>query len=97
MSIYGSVLFGRTHRRMLIRMAKVDEELGASLTFDSYLDTVHDTLTFYNVAKKTSRKVCRLRDIFWNLAYGEYHDDTDSSFESDRIQSYNFGKMEIFV
>ena len=97
MSIYGSVLFGRTPRRMLIRMAKVDEESGESLAFDSYLDTVHDTLTFYNVAKKTSRKVCRLRDVFWNLAYGEYHDDTDSSFDSDREQSYHFGKMEIFV
>lgn len=81
MSIYRSVLFERAPMRV----------------FDSSLGTVHDTLRFYNVAKKTSRKVCRLRDIFWNFAYGEYHDDTDILSESDRIQSYNFGRMEIFV
>lgn len=97
MSIYGSVLFGRAPMLMLIRMAELDEDLDFRLTFYSFLDTVRDTLTFYNVAKKASRKVCRLRDVFWNLAYDEYHDDTDHSFEPDRIQSYNFGRMEIFV
>lgn len=95
MSIYGSVLFERTPMLMLMRMAELDEELHAPITFE--LETVHDALMFYNVAKKTSRKVCRLRDIFWNFAYGEYHDDTDYSLEPDKKQSYNFGRTEIFV
>lgn len=95
MSLYGSVLFERTPTFMLMRMTELYKELYSPITFE--LNTVHDTLTFYNVAKKTSRKVCRLRDIFWNLAYGEYHADTDYSLESDRTQSYNFGRTEIFV
>ena len=95
MSTYGKILFERKHEKVLKEIRRVDREIYSPITFE--LNTVHDTLTFYNVAKKTSRKVCRLRDIFWNLAYGEYHDDTDSSFEPDRIQSYNFGRMEIFV
>ena len=93
MSIYGSVLFERAPMFMLMRMAELDEVTSA----EADTEHIHDSLTFYNVAKKTSRKVCRLRDIFWNFAYGEYHDDTDSSFESDKIQSYNFGRTEIFI
>ena len=95
MSIYGSILFERKHEEMLKAMGVWIGSYTSPITFE--LTTVHDTLMFYNVAKKTSRKVCRLRDIFWNLAYGEYHDDTDYSLEPDRIQSYHFGKMEMFI
>ena len=87
MSIYGSILFEREHEKALNTMRRMDRELDFILIFDSSLDTIHDTLKFYSVAKKTSRKVCRLRDILWNLAYDEYHEDTDSSFEPDRKQS----------
>lgn len=95
MSTYGNILFERKHKEMLKAMDVWIGSYTSPVTFE--LNTVHDTLTFYNVAKKTSRKVCRLRDIFWNLAYGEYHDDTDYSLELGRIQSYNFGRTEIFV
>lgn len=78
-------------------MNREDRGLNYYMFFGCSLTTVSDTLQFYNVAKKTSRKVCRLREIFWNLAYDECHDDTDDSLESDRTQSYNFGRTEIFV
>lgn len=96
MSIYGNILFEREYEKVLNGM-KYQDDHDIFLDWDFPISDLKYGITSYNIARKPSRKVCRLRDIFWNLAYGEYHDDTDYSLEPDRIQSYNFGKMEIFV
>ena len=96
MSVYGYVLFEREHEKVLDGMKKQDNcdtfREGDRLADDLKYDT-----TLYNKAKKPSRKVCRLRDIFHDLAYNGYHYYTDEPCTPDREQRYQFGRMEIFV
>lgn len=96
MSIYGNILFKRAHEAVLKGM-KYQDDHDIFLDVDLPIRDLKYLITFYNKVRKPSRKVCRLRDIFYDLAYNDYHPCTDNSFESDREQSYYFGKMEIFV
>ena len=96
MSMYGCALFERKHEKVLNGMKRQDEH-------DIFLDQDFPTndlkyeITAYNIARKPSRKVCRLRDVFYALAYNDYHKYTDECWKTDKEQSYHFGKMEIFV
>lgn len=96
MSIYGSALFERKHEKVLKGMEEQDDN---DIFMDWYLsfDDIKFEMKLYNIAKKPSRKVCRLRDIFCGFAYNRYHFYTDEPSIPDREQSYHFGKMEIFV
>ena len=96
MSIYGSILFERAHEKVLNGMKRQDDH-DIFLDWDFPISDLKYGITSYNVAKKPSRKVCRLRDIFYDLAYNRYHHYTDEPYTPDREQMYHFGKMEIFV
>ena len=96
MSIYGSALFERKHKKVLEGMKYLDDnDIFTDWDFPSY-DLKYD-IKLYNIAKKPSRKVCRLRDVFYDVAYNHYHAGTDEPCTPDRKQRYHFGKMEIFV
>ena len=96
MSMYGCALFERKHEKVLKGMEELDN---SDIFTEWYLsfDDIKFEMKLYNIARKPSRKVCRLRDIFYDLAYNEYHYNTDDPYTPDREQSYHFGKMEIFV
>lgn len=96
MSIYGSILFEREHEKVLNGM-KYQDDHDIFLDWDFPISDLKYEITAYNKVRKPSRKVCRLRDIFYDLAYNEYHYNTDDPYTPDREQIYNFGKMEIFV
>ena len=96
MSIYGCALFERKHEKVLKGMEEQDNS-GTFLEWGISYDNIKYDIKLYNIARKPSRKVCRLRDIFYDLAYNEYHYYTDELYTPDREQSYYFGKMEIFV
>ena len=96
MSIYGNILFEREHEKVLNGMKRQDEH-DIFLDWDFPISDLKYEITTYNIARKPSRKVCRLRDIFYDLAYNEYHSCTDEPYTPDREQSYHFGRMEIFV
>lgn len=96
MSIYGSILFEREHEKVLNGM-KYQDDHDIFLDWDFPISDLKYEITAYNIVRKPSRKVCRLRDIFHDLAYNEYHYNTDDPYTPDREQSYHFGKMEIFV
>ena len=96
MSIYGNILFERVHKEVLKGM-KYRDDHDIFLDGDLPIRDLKYEITSYNIARKPSRKVCRLRDIFCDLAYNGYHHCTDEPGVPDREQSYNFGKMEIFV
>ena len=97
MSIYGSVLFERKHEKMLKGMKGQDTLREVAIFLDSLTDSIQYDIRAYNKAQKPSRKVCRLRDIFCEIAYNRYHYYTDETCVPDRVQMYHFGKMEIFV
>ena len=94
--MYGCALFERKHEKVLKGMEELDN---SDIFTEWYLsfDDIKFEMKLYNIARKPSRKVCRLRDIFYDLAYNEYHYNTDDPYTPDREQSYHFGKMEIFV
>ena len=96
MSMYGCALFERKHEKVLKGMEELDN---SDIFTEWYLsfDDIKFEMKLYNIARKPSRKVCRLRDIFYDLAYNEYHYNTDDPYTPDREQSYHFGKMEMFV
>ena len=96
MSVYGYVLFEREHEKVLNGMKRQDN-CDTFREGDRLVDDLKYDTTLYNIARKPSRKVCRLRDIFHDLAYNRYHFYTDEPSVPDREQSYHFGKMEIFV
>ena len=96
MSIYGNILFERKHEKVLNGIKKQDN-CDTFREGDRLVDDLKYDMTLYNIAKKPSRKVSRLRDIFHDLAYNGYHSWTDEPRTPDREQSYHFGKMEIFV
>ena len=96
MSIYGSILFERAHEEVLNGM-KYRDDHDVFLDWDFPTSDLEPLLILYNEARKPSRKVCRLRDVFYYLAYNDFHEHTDESWQPDREQSYHFGKMEIFV
>ena len=96
MSIYGSILFEREHEKVLDGMKKQDDH-DIFMAWDSVIFDLKYDMTSYNIARKPSRKVSRLRDILHDLAYNGYHSCTDEPYTPDREQSYHFGKMEIFV
>ena len=96
MSIYGSILFERKHEKVLNGMKYLDNS-DIFTEWDISYDDIKFEMKLYNIARKPSRKVCRLRDIFYDLAYNGYHSCTDEPCTPDRKQSYHFGKMEIFV
>ena len=96
MSIYGNILFEREHEKVLNGM-KYQDDPDIFLDWDFPTNDLKYEITAYNIARKPSRKVCRLRDIFYDLAYNDFHEHTDESWKADREQMYNFGKMEMFV
>lgn len=96
MSIYGNILFERAHEKVLNGM-KYRDDHDIFLDWDFPIRDLEYLISLYNIARKPSRKVCRLRDIFHDLAYNDYHYYTDESYTPDREQGYHFGKMEIFV
>jgi len=97
MSIYGRVLFEREHEKVLKGMKEQDTIREVAIFLDSQTDDIKYGIIAYNKARKPSRKVCRLRDVFFDLAYNNYHCYTDEPCVPDRVQMYHFGKMEIFV
>ena len=96
MSIYGNILFERKHEKVLDGIKKQDN-CDTFREGDRLADDLKYDMTLYNIAKKPSRKVSRLRDIFYGFAYNIYHPCTDEPYTPDREQIYHFGKMEIFV
>ena len=96
MSVYGCALFEREHEKVLNGM-KYQADHDIFLDWDFPTSDLKYGITSYNIARKPSRRVCRLRDIFCDLAYNGYHPGTDEPHTPDREQSYHFGKMEIFV
>ena len=96
MSIYGNILFERKHEKVLNGM-KYQDDHDIFLDWDFPISDLKYSITSYNKVRKPSRKVCRLRDIFYDLAYNDYHYHTDMVWKADREQRYHFGKMEIFV
>ena len=96
MSMYGCALFERKHEKVLKGMKELDNS-DIFTEWDISYDDIKFEIKLYNIARKPSRKVCRLRDIFYDLAYNEYHSCTDEPYTPDREQSYHFGRMEIFV
>ena len=96
MSIYGNILFERKHEKVLNGM-KYQDDHDIFLDWDFPTSDLNYGITSYNKARKPSRKVCRLRDVFYDLAYNRYHFYTDEPYTPDREQRYHFGKMEIFV
>jgi len=97
MSIYGRALFERKHEKMLKGMKGQDTLRKVAIFLDSQTDDIKYDIIAYNKARKPSRKVCRLRDVFCELAYNNYHYYSDEPCAPDRVQMYHFGKMEIFV
>lgn len=97
MSMYGRALFERKHKKALKGMKGRDTLHEVAIFLDSLTDDLKYDIIAYNKAKKPSRKVCRLRDIFCEIAYNRYHYYTDEPCVPDRVQMYHFGKMEIFV
>ena len=95
MSMYGRALFERKHEKVLKGMKKQDDH--TMLPYWDFPDDIKYDIIVYNKARKPSRKVCRLRDVFCDLAYNNYHYYSDEPCIPDRVQSYNFGRMEIFV
>ena len=96
MSVYGNILFEREHEKVLNGM-KYRDDHDIFLDWHCIINDLKYDVSTYNKAKKPSRKVCRLRDIFCDLAYNGFHYHTDEPYTPDREQSYHFGKMEIFV
>ena len=96
MSIYGCALFERKHEKVLKGMKALDNS-DIFTEWDISFDDIKFEIKLYNIARKPSRKVCRLRDIFYGFAYNRYHFYTDEPYTPDRKQSYHFGKMELFV
>ena len=96
MSMYGCALFERKHKRVLGGMKYLDDNYFYT-DWDFPIRDLEYLISLYNKVRKPSRKVCRLRDIFCDLAYNGYHSCTDDPYTPDREQSYHFGKMEIFV
>lgn len=97
MSMYGRALFERKYEKMLKGMKGQDTLRKVAIFLDSQTDDIKYDIIAYNKARKPSRKVCRLRDVFCDLAYNNYHYYSDEPCAPDRVQRYNFGKMEIFV
>ena len=96
MSIYGNILFEREHEKVLNGM-KYQDDPDIFLDWDFPISDLKYLMTLYNKARKPSRKVCRLRDVFYDLAYNDFHYNTDELCIPDREQIYHFGKMEMFV
>ena len=96
MSIYGNILFEREHEKVLNGM-KYQDDHDIFLDWDFPISDLEYLITLYNKVRKPSRRVCRLRDVFYNLAYNDLHEHTDTSWKTDKEQIYDFGKMEIFV
>lgn len=96
MSMYGHALFEREHEKVLKGMKEQDTLRKVAIFLDSPADDIQYAMRVYNQAQKSSRKVCRLRDVFYYLAYNNYHCYTDEPCVPDRVQMYHFGKMEIF-
>ena len=96
MSIYGNILFERAHEKVLNGMKRQDDH-DIFLDWDFPISDLKYEITAYNKVRKPSRKVCRLRDILWDLAYNDFHEHTDRGWKTDREQRYHFGRMEIFV
>ena len=96
MSIYGCVLFERKHKKVLRRMRYLDDH-DILVNWDFPIRDLDYFIALYNEVREPSRKVCRLRDVFYDLAYNDFHKYTDTGRKPDREQSYHFGKMEIFV
>ena len=96
MSIYGNILFERKHEKVLNGMKHQDDH-DIFLDWDFPISDLKYEITAYNIAKKPSRKVSRLRDIFCGFAYNDFHEYTDTGRKPDREQRYQFGRMEMFV
>lgn len=96
MSIYGCALFEREHEKVLRGMRYQDDH-DIFVDWDFPIRDLKYDVSAYNKAKKPSRKVCRLRNVFHDLAYNYYHYYSDDPCAPDREQRYHFGKMEIFV
>lgn len=96
MSMYGRALFERKHEKELEGMKEQETLRKAAIFLDSQTDDIWYDIRVYNEARKPSRKVCRLRDVFCDLAYNNYHYYSDEPCTPDRVQMYHFGKMEIF-
>lgn len=90
MSIYGNILFERKYKKFCRGIKEHD-------IFYQWSVDLRDDIISYNQAKKVSRRVSRLRDIFWDIAYNIYHWGTDEPYIPDREQMYHFGKMEMFI
>ena len=96
MSVYGNILFEREHEKVLDGM-KYRDDHDIFLDWHCIIDDLKYDVSVYSRARKPSRRVCRLRDVFYDLAYNNFHYNTDEPCIPDREQSYHFGKMEIFV
>ena len=96
MSIYGCALFERKHKKVLRGMKYLNDH-DIFVDWDFPISDLKYLITLYNKVRKPSRRVCRLRDVFYDLAYNDLHEHTDTSWKTDKEQIYDFGKMEIFV
>lgn len=96
MSIYGSILFEGAHEKVLNGI-KYQDDNDIFLDWDFPIRDLKYLITLYNKVRKPSRRVCRLRDVFYDLAYNDLHEHTDRDWKTDKEQIYHFGKMEMFV
>ena len=96
MSMYGCASSERKHEKVLGGIKYLDDNYFYT-DWDFPIRDLEYIISLYNKVRKPSRKVCRLRDVFYALAYNDYHKYTDECWKTDKEQIYNFGKMEIFV